>query len=271
MRDVPVVAKIVADEPLAESEEAVLDSFANLVDLCGADVVELGGAVPDPARHGVRSWNAVDPRHDPIVVESGPQRIIRGRAETLPLPARSADAVFSSNALQFVNVPRALAEIRRVLRPGGTAYAHFGPIWSGPDGHQLEYVSYEGRELVFWRDTLLGPYAHLMYDRQQLASILTTALPTELVELLVWHVHDSPTINRMFFEDYIAALAASGLECVEAVGSLRLDYEIATPAYDHPLLRQPDLGELAVRWAPPGEAPRALGVRDVRLIARQPR
>ena len=46
--------------------------------------------------------------------------VVTGTAEALPLPAASADAVVSTLVLCSVSDPRqALAEIRRVLKPGG--------------------------------------------------------------------------------------------------------------------------------------------------------
>jgi hypothetical protein len=188
----------------------------------------------------------------------------------MPLPDASADAVFSCNALQFVDVPSVLAEVRRVLRPGGICYAHFGPIWSAPDGHQLEYVTYRGRDLVFWRDTLLPPYAHLQYERAQLAEVLATALPAELVELLVRHVYDDDTVNRLFLEDYVAAVRDSGLVCQELTTSDHLDYPIRPPHFRSPPAWTPTADELHALVAARAGAPRRLGIRDVRLVLTAP-
>jgi SAM-dependent methyltransferase len=256
--------------PLAESEEAVFARFSALVDLAGARVVEIGGAVPDTllASHGVRAWCGVDPRHGTRAHDR--QWRIRGVAERLPLRDGCADAVFSCNALQFVDVPGTLAEARRVLRPGGILYSHFGPIWSAPDGHQLEYVSHRGRDLLFWRDTLLPPYAHLRYGPDTLREILGSALTPDLVELLVHHVHESATVNRLFFEDYVRHALESGLEWLEVSASSHLDYEIRTPEYRHPLLTPVEPAALVSEVSRRCGGPRQLGIRDVRMVLRRP-
>lgn len=47
-------------------------------------------------------------------------RVLAGTADRMPLPDRSADVVVCALVLNFVpDVPAALAEMRRVLRPGG--------------------------------------------------------------------------------------------------------------------------------------------------------
>lgn len=48
-----------------------------------------------------------------------PVEIRPGRAEALPLPEASADIVLCVTAHQYMDIPAALAEMARVLRPGG--------------------------------------------------------------------------------------------------------------------------------------------------------
>jgi len=52
-----------------------------------------------------------------------------GRGEAIPLPAASADAVFVSTAWHWLDLPLAVPEITRVLRPGG----RLGIIWTSRD------------------------------------------------------------------------------------------------------------------------------------------
>jgi predicted adenylyl cyclase CyaB len=55
--------------------------------------------------------------------------ILEGTAENMPLPDGGADAVVVAQAFHWFNGERALAEIRRVLRPGGS----LGLIWNARD------------------------------------------------------------------------------------------------------------------------------------------
>ncbi|MGW5050547.1 class I SAM-dependent methyltransferase [Actinokineospora sp. NPDC004072] len=52
-----------------------------------------------------------------------------GRAERIPLRDGSVDAVVAGQAFHWFNNPQALAEITRVLRPGGV----FGALWNADD------------------------------------------------------------------------------------------------------------------------------------------
>lgn len=51
---------------------------------------------------------------------------VLGSAEALPLPDASVDAVLIAQAWHWVDPAPAVAELRRVLRPGGV----FGPVWN---------------------------------------------------------------------------------------------------------------------------------------------
>ena len=256
---------------LALTQEDVFRDFADRVQLAGATVAELGGAFPLEmlGEADVKRWYSIDPNRPAGVSECGRRHVLTAPGESIPLPDRSVDAVFSCNALQFIDVDRAFREVERVLRPGGVAYAHFGPIWSGPDGHQLEYVTHEGRPLRFWEDTYLPAWSHLEYDRAELLALLQSGLESELAALLVWHVHDSPTINRLFFEDYIRLAEASGLVIEAVATSSELDYEIQPPRFDAALLREPDLASLEARVSAARGAATQLGVRDVRMLLRR--
>jgi len=50
------------------------------------------------------------------------RQFICGKAEALPFSAKSFDRVVSAIAIPYTNIPLALAEIRRVLIPGGSLF-----------------------------------------------------------------------------------------------------------------------------------------------------
>jgi SAM-dependent methyltransferase len=77
----------------------------------------------------------------------GAHRVREGVAEDVPLDDASVDAVTVADGFHWFDRPKALAEIRRVLRPeGGFAVLITVPDWSGaPWGHELGTMIMEAR------------------------------------------------------------------------------------------------------------------------------
>lgn len=78
--------------------------FTRLLAPSGADLVAVE---PVPAMR------------DELVAQVPGVEALDGRAEELPLGGASVDAVVSAQAFHWFDAPRALAEVHRVLRPGG--------------------------------------------------------------------------------------------------------------------------------------------------------
>jgi len=71
-----------------------------------------------------------------LAARSPDVRVLDGRAEDIPLPDGSADAVFVSHAWHWFDPERAVPEIARVLRDGG----RFGVLWTSRD-HGVAWVA----------------------------------------------------------------------------------------------------------------------------------
>lgn len=92
-------------------------------------------------------------------------RLVNGTAESIPLPAASADAVVCAQAFHWFSTETALAEIHRVLKPGG----RLGLVWNVRD-ESVDWVAaitdiitpYEGDTPRFhtghWREAFTGEY-----------------------------------------------------------------------------------------------------------------
>jgi SAM-dependent methyltransferase len=75
------------------------------------------------------------PQYEAKMDLTGPQLSLAGLAETLPLASHSIDVAICFNALDHMRDPAAaLAEMRRILRPGGTLLLmiHTFPGWVKP-------------------------------------------------------------------------------------------------------------------------------------------
>lgn len=78
--------------------------------------------------------------------------IVEGTAESIPLADNSVDTVLVAQAFHWFDGPRALAEIARVLRPGGG----LGLIWNDDDASVPWVAQYtEGKHQAHSTETLL--------------------------------------------------------------------------------------------------------------------
>lgn len=130
---------------------------------------------------GMRARAEKAARAAPVPVE-----IVEGRAEDLPFPDASFDVVVTSCVLCSVSDPgRALMEVRRVLRPGGTLRFY-------------EHVRSEDRRVARWQDLLERPWGWLGRgchpNRDSVAAISAAAL--RVVELDRFDLEVMPRLVR---------------------------------------------------------------------------
>jgi SAM-dependent methyltransferase len=119
---------------------AVVAAVADAVGLApGARVLDLGAGTGNLSRALAAAGFdvvAVEPLAGMRAVAArklGDDRVLEGTAEAIPLPDASADAVVVADAFHWFDTPRALPEIRRVLRRGGAlALLANVPGWTDP-------------------------------------------------------------------------------------------------------------------------------------------
>jgi SAM-dependent methyltransferase len=115
-------------EPPAEALDWLLPPGAR-------DVVELGAGTGILTRlliaRGLRV-QAIEPdarMREVLGRRAAGAEIVAGRAEELPAANASADTVIASSAWHWVDEEKAVPEVARVLRPGGS----LSLLWCGPD------------------------------------------------------------------------------------------------------------------------------------------
>ncbi len=137
-----------------------------------------------------------------------------GDARKLQFADESFSAVFSVSVFEhLLDFDRCLAEMYRVLKPGGYVFAEFGPIWSCSIGHHV-YAFGDGLEARHHKPETnpIPNYAHLLQTRTELHSSLEASVPPNLLKAILDWTYESPNINRMFFEDYVRSFADSQFE-----------------------------------------------------------
>jgi ubiquinone/menaquinone biosynthesis C-methylase UbiE len=130
------------------------------------------GKLTRPLRERLAHVIAVEPDTGMRAFVGGDARA--GSAEAIPLADASVDAVFVGDAFPWFDAPRALAEIERVLRPGGG----FALLWR--DWFQREeppmpaevthllgevFYRFRGTARGDWRDAV-GPLEHASFERR---------------------------------------------------------------------------------------------------------
>jgi SAM-dependent methyltransferase len=90
----------------------------------------------DPSREMVRQAK----RRNSVALQAGLVELLCASAERIPYPAGSFDKVFAINSLQFCDLPRALQEIRRVLKPGGLVAVAIQPRSPGATERTVDQV-----------------------------------------------------------------------------------------------------------------------------------
>ncbi len=173
--------------------------FKAAIDIRGGTVLEVGGSVsPEQVgAAGVDSWTSINisANWDPAVKPPAWYSSQRMSVTDLKFPDGHFDAVFSSNCFEHVDdIPKAFAEIYRVLKPGGMLFTVFGPIWSGPIGHHT-WVWDNGKPLTF-NDNVFPPWSHLRKNRSELGELLRWKYSAETVDKIVRYVYDSGDLNR---------------------------------------------------------------------------
>jgi SAM-dependent methyltransferase len=125
---------------------AVTDALAAELRLSpGSPVLDLGAGTGKLSRALLAAGFdlvAVEPQsalREVLCERVGAERVRGGLAEQIPLPDGSVDAVTVADAFHWFEHAAALAEIRRVLRPGGgLAVLATSPDWSGATwAHEL--------------------------------------------------------------------------------------------------------------------------------------
>jgi SAM-dependent methyltransferase len=146
---------------------------------------------------------------EPLEVRAGSVagRLLAMDATHLDFEDASLDLIISLSTFEHIDdVAAALREIKRVLKPGGSALISFEPLWTCSYGHHLHHFGAVSKLMPDW--------AHLIWDKQQmlreLAPIWPADAPLTLGDAAYW-VYESIAINRIGITQMREFFAQCGL------------------------------------------------------------
>ncbi len=151
-----------------------------------------------------------------VQTESGQTGVLwKMDATSLRFPDDTFDCAISISTFEHIlDIEGALMELHRVLRPGGTLFLNFEPLWTSASGHHLHHFG-------DWSN-IVPPWGHLLWDSQRMEAELGPSWPGNasltIHEALEW-IYQSDAINRLSASDYRRAFAESPftLEWLEAI------------------------------------------------------
>ena len=207
-------------------QPAVIGALAAELGLSPGDpVLDLGAGTGKLTRALVRHGflvTAVEPQDSlrAVLAKQVPgARVLAGFAEEIPIADRTVAAVTVADAFHWFDRPKALAEIRRVLRPGG-AFVHFntvpdwrGASWSHDVGQLIvsarpEHPNFDGRP---WHEYVRedGGFGEHRDVRVTTYAPADTERVADHMASISWIAAMSPD-ERAAFQEQVRALIAAG-------------------------------------------------------------
>lgn len=210
-----------------EYQQTALERFLAQIDVQGKIVLEVGAddavVLSRLAEQGmalglgINNWYWQN-RHPKTIKLTDKIIMSWGDIHSLPLTDASFDIILTIAAFEHIQeLDQALLEMHRLLKPGGTIYSFYGPVWSSADGHHLWFE----RQGLWYRfsepetvRTILEPYQHLLLDRREMEQKLRQTWDPAATGDFLYQIYDNHHINRLMYADYVQMFQQSGFEIV---------------------------------------------------------
>jgi SAM-dependent methyltransferase len=233
--------------------------FAVPPELGDRDVLELGcgfgGLTAWLIGESPASVTAIDPDERRLAFASRhvPEaKMLVAAAENVPLPSASVDVIVSDAVLEHVHdVSAVFGEVGRLLRPGGSFFARWGPSW----------LTWNGPHLI----KVLGvPWVQLLFSDRTIVSALEQLRGREDVpaRYLEYKLEDFQQMGRVTRRKVRRAAKAAGLVVVQE--DSHSPHVVLNLAANLPVLSELFAGELSLLARKPASS----GVASASLARR---
>lgn len=224
-----------------------LRQFLSACAVRGKDVLEVGGAMPREIvidYMGCNSWTCTEsPQYDEELGAANQQTLSGLSATTASSAAALSDypvllqnvedfgpeqegrfdTIFSIACFEHIaKFPQALAAMYRCLKPGGELFSMYSPLWSSHTGHHLYHLTIPERfDPARTGGQILFPWEHLLKNRVTLYKDLVQRFDQAFAAEVVYHVYNSPHINRYHTEDFVQFVLDSPFHVQQMFGTFR--------------------------------------------------
>jgi SAM-dependent methyltransferase len=155
----------------------------------------------------------------------------------LPFAINTFDFVISDNVFEHApNLKLLLADIYRVLMPGGALVVKWNPNWSSPRGHHIhedmlpsfERSTNETKSSYKNDLTYIPPWGHLLYKKDKLRSILKERkafASDKILDQVIQYIYEENNINRLMIDDVF--------DIVRSFNWTEIEHLKCHPAFNH--------------------------------------
>jgi SAM-dependent methyltransferase len=185
------------------------DFIPLMTSVADKDVLAIGFSEPEIeeliGRHQPRSITALTLWENHRDAEITRHKLVIGDITTrVPLDDDSFDCIVSFSVLEHVSdVPAAMRETFRLLRPGGDVCLAFGPVWSSAYGHHI-YINAADRPLLNFSLWDMPAFMHLLSSPAEISDYyVKSGYSEQEAQSAIHYCFESDNINRVMFEDYL--------------------------------------------------------------------
>ncbi len=146
-------------------------------------------------------------------------QVISGAIEDLPGCWNGRfDSIFSVACFEHITrLPLGLAAMAKALSPqgkdsdrkpkgSGRLYSGFAPIWSSASGYHMSLGEIPYLDSSIGHEDVFFDYMHLLMSPVELFYHLREGIGEVCASHVVYHIHHSNHINRLYIPDYVLAL-----------------------------------------------------------------
>lgn len=225
---------------IAQNEIEVFNNFKNCFSIKDRKILEVGGCLDENLlkNEQIALWHSVDPLNSKNYYKDH-FKYSKSTIHSCKLKSNFYDYCFSSNAFEHINdFKTGMQLIYNSMKEGGIVYAHFGPVYSGPDGHHLQGLELDGIIYNFWDGNLIPHWSHLALDKHEFYKLFSAKYNEKNARLITEAVFISNWINRLFFEEYLTAFMNTGFKIQHLETTQEVDYQYSVTGISTERLKQ---------------------------------